>query len=237
MCNAGGIVPLQKSERLPETFCTVENHLPRSFQRQKIHGQTIHQTFKGDVEMKINLGCGSRKTENAINIDIDKSCKPDIIADINNLPLKNSIGAEIIMEHSLEHTNPDVSLKEVRRIAKPKSRIKIVVPYYNSPDAFRDPEHKSFFHETTLNYYPEFKVLKITPQKTNLGKFIPKKLLFKLAHVFGNLISGLEFELTPNIRSKNNANNSNIRIGKKPLFCHIHCPILKLKRRRKLPFI
>jgi predicted SAM-dependent methyltransferase len=151
--------------------------------------------------MKIlNLGCGYRKIKDAINIDIDPECRPDKICDINHLPYPDNSIDEIIMHHCLEHNDPHVLLKEVYRVAKPDCIIRIVVPYYNAPDAFRDPTHISFYHETTLNYFPYLKVITIKPQVSIWGRFVPKRLLFPLAHVFGNLITGLELEVKKNKR-------------------------------------
>jgi len=37
--------------------------------------------------MKLDIGCGKRKLGN-INIDLDRKCKPNIIADAHHLPFK-----------------------------------------------------------------------------------------------------------------------------------------------------
>ncbi len=58
--------------------------------------------------MKLNLGCGYNKLEGYVNVDIDKKCKPDIVANLEKkLPFKSSSVDEIIMFHSLEHLGQD----------------------------------------------------------------------------------------------------------------------------------
>jgi SAM-dependent methyltransferase len=54
---------------------------------------------------KLNLGCGDNKIEGYINVDINKTFKPDLILDFCSRPLPyedNSVD-EIVIFHTIEH--------------------------------------------------------------------------------------------------------------------------------------
>jgi predicted SAM-dependent methyltransferase len=55
--------------------------------------------------MKLNYGCGESKLEDFINVDIEKSCNPDLICDIRkeSLPFKDGEIEEIWCIHNIEH--------------------------------------------------------------------------------------------------------------------------------------
>jgi SAM-dependent methyltransferase len=80
----------------------------------------IAYTFfnKGKV---LNVGCGKLKIKNAVNLDNNPKVNPDILWDLNNLPLPfkdqefyNAINFDII-----EHVpNPEKLVKEIERVSK-----------------------------------------------------------------------------------------------------------------------
>lgn len=55
--------------------------------------------------MKYNIGCGNKKWKGFVNIDIEKSVKPDLLLDIRyqRLPCKDFEVDEIWLFHTLEH--------------------------------------------------------------------------------------------------------------------------------------
>ena len=55
--------------------------------------------------VRLNLGCGSNKIEGCINIDIEKSCKPDLVHDFtkNALPYDDKSVEEVYLFHTIEH--------------------------------------------------------------------------------------------------------------------------------------
>lgn len=44
-------------------------------------------------------------------------------------------------------------MEEIRGILEPAGTAEIVVPYYHSPAVFRDPTHRRFFTEETMDYF------------------------------------------------------------------------------------
>ncbi|MBU5690013.1 MAG: class I SAM-dependent methyltransferase [Candidatus Aenigmatarchaeota archaeon] len=86
--------------------------------------------------IKINLGCGKIKYKDFINIDRNKSVKPDIIADLNHLPIKSNKIDYIYSEQVLEHIqNLEDLMKEFYRILKPNGIMKHIVPHFTSISA------------------------------------------------------------------------------------------------------
>ncbi|MDE1971314.1 MAG: methyltransferase domain-containing protein [Patescibacteria group bacterium] len=86
--------------------------------------------------MKLNLGCGSNKIEGFVNIDIEESCKPDLIHDFTKQPLPfddNSI-EEVVMFHTIEHINKRLHpliLSEVRRVLQPSGLFIVSFPEFS----------------------------------------------------------------------------------------------------------
>ena len=98
--------------------------------------------------MKLNLGSGSKILEGYTNVDKYDYYKPDIVHDLENFPYpfeENSID-EILLSHVLEHIgqSPDTFLKiikELYRICRNDSLIKIIVPHPRHDDFISDPTH------------------------------------------------------------------------------------------------
>jgi ubiquinone/menaquinone biosynthesis C-methylase UbiE len=97
--------------------------------------------------MKLNLGCGYNKLENYVNVDHDINCKPDIVANLEELlPFADNSISEIILNHVLEHLGQDTKTylniwKEFYRILKNDGVIKIAVPHWNHDNFHHDPTH------------------------------------------------------------------------------------------------
>ena len=54
--------------------------------------------------IKLNLGCGTRKLPGYVNIDINKECAPDMLADVRKLDrIDDNSVEEIIAIHLFEH--------------------------------------------------------------------------------------------------------------------------------------
>ncbi|HNV01502.1 MAG TPA: methyltransferase domain-containing protein [archaeon] len=107
--------------------------------------------------MKLHVGCGFDKLEGYINCDFSKEVKPDKNFDITKKwPFKNNQVTEIIMNHTLEHTQKPIDvMKEMYRICKNEAIIKIRVPYFSSESAFSMMDHYSFYSYTTFDFLEE----------------------------------------------------------------------------------
>lgn len=158
----------------------------------------------------IDLGCGKRKYQGSIGIDLVKLKGVDIVADLNKgIPLKEDSLDMLVSFHFLEHVNDFIYIvEEIHRVVKPDGIVKIRVPYFNCFDAFADPTHKIFFTERTFDYFVDgislnwyskarFKMLRkrlvLNPALRNklLSIFLPSKILKGIFDVYNEV----EFEL------------------------------------------
>ena len=104
---------------------------------------------------KLNLGCDFDYKEGWINLD-QYPGRADIVHNLNNFPwpFKDNTFDYILANHVIEHLNdiPSV-MKELWRISKNGATIRIVVPYFNHFNAYRDPTHVQFFTWDTFSMF------------------------------------------------------------------------------------
>lgn len=92
-------------------------------------GKNKKENMKPEKIIKLNLGSGTTRYEGWKNVDFDRKCKPDYVANVKKLPFKDNSIDEIFASHILEHTTiQDDVLKEWERVLKPNGRITIAVP-------------------------------------------------------------------------------------------------------------
>jgi predicted SAM-dependent methyltransferase len=105
--------------------------------------------------MKANLGCGSKKMKDCINIDISDEFNPDMICDITKgITLDDDSVDEVWAIHILEHINDIIFvMNEIWRICENGAIIHIEVPHQNNPMAFADPTHKRVYNEESFQYF------------------------------------------------------------------------------------
>lgn len=85
--------------------------------------------------LRLNLGCGTSKIDGYINIDVEKSCKPDLVHDFvkNGLPYKDSTAGEIVLSHTIEHISKRFHkqiLSEIYRVLYTGGRLIISYPEF-----------------------------------------------------------------------------------------------------------
>lgn len=106
--------------------------------------------------MKLNLGCGAKKIEGFIGVDIIVTPATDIEHNLNIFPYpfdENSVD-EVVVDNTLEHLDDVIKvMEEIHRICINGAKVKVFVPYFKSNSAFTDPTHKHFFTETSFKYF------------------------------------------------------------------------------------
>lgn len=108
--------------------------------------------------MKINIGCGDKKTDGYINVDLYG--EPDIRCDLFKFPWPfddNSID-EVFSEHFLEHVEDyEKTIFEIYRVLKPGGLIHFKVPHFKSV-AFPWHLHRYAFSSVTCRLLCEQRV-------------------------------------------------------------------------------
>lgn len=104
--------------------------------------------------MKLNLGCQFRRIHSYVNLDIDKSVKPDVAADALRMPFKDDVFEEVIADNIFEHILDTVKLmEEIHRVSRNKARTKITSPHFSSRSAYGTPDHVKYFSLTTFSRF------------------------------------------------------------------------------------
>jgi hypothetical protein len=98
--------------------------------------------------MRLNLGCGGKKLDGWVNVDKIAAAAPDGVVDLEVLPWPwpdDSVD-EVLLSHVLEHlgARTDVYLgiiKELYRVCRDGTKVKIVVPHPRHDHYLNDPTH------------------------------------------------------------------------------------------------
>ena len=109
--------------------------------------------------MNLNLGCGNKKIDGFVNVDNDPSVDPDVLVDLNSgiLPFDSNSVDMIVAAHVLEHIGDGFIdlMKEIYRVCKHHSEIKIIVPHSRSDSFIIDPTHVRHFLPQTFQLFDQ----------------------------------------------------------------------------------
>jgi len=107
--------------------------------------------------VKIELGCGSTKTEGYIGIDRFDLPGVDVVTDINKgLPFDDGSVDVILASHSLEHMDDlGIIMNELYRVSKHKTVFLLLAPYYFTSTNIANPYHYLRFTEDTMRFFTQ----------------------------------------------------------------------------------
>lgn len=98
--------------------------------------------------MRLNLGCGFNKLDGYVNVDVEPSCKPDVVHNLEATPWPWPSGSidEIRAYHVLEHVGQQPVafiriIKEIHRILVDGGKLDIVTPHEHHDNYWGDPTH------------------------------------------------------------------------------------------------
>lgn len=106
--------------------------------------------------MKLDVGCGDRKTPGAIGIDSVPLEGVDIVHNLTDYPWPVESGScdEVYLLNILEHLpNPIGVMEEVHRVLKVGGKCYIEVVYWNHQHSVSDPQHVAFFNEVSWEFF------------------------------------------------------------------------------------
>jgi len=106
----------------------------------------------------LNLGCGRKHVEGAINLDITTATNPDMVHDLNRRPwpLPADHFREVIANDVIEHLEEVLAtFEEIHRVCRDGAVVRVAVPHFSSGNAYTDPTHRHFFGYFTLDNLTE----------------------------------------------------------------------------------
>ncbi len=106
----------------------------------------------------LQLGCGIRPLEGAVNHDKEKHSEfVDVEWDLDNMPWpwQDEEFEKVIALDVMEHLKRDVNewLDECWRILKPGGLLVLKLPAWDHPVSHRDPTHRRLFHQDAFAYW------------------------------------------------------------------------------------
>ncbi len=107
--------------------------------------------------VNLDLGCGRKKREGYVGIDVASSSRADLLADLRRgIPLHGDSCERVLCDNLLEHM-PDLVgiMNEIWRVCRDGALVEVIVPYYTSIGAFQDPTHVRYFTEKTFLYFTQ----------------------------------------------------------------------------------
>lgn len=115
----------------------------------------------------LNLGSGPDRLNGFVNYDMLPV--GDVCGNCEEgLPFKDNTFDQVKASHILEHIHNLRGLKcELHRVMKPDGELVVVVPDYQSPDAWGDDTHCRAFSNQSffLDFWPGFKVISLKGQE------------------------------------------------------------------------
>jgi SAM-dependent methyltransferase len=102
------------------------------------------------------LGCGLKKPDESIGIDMNPETTADILYDLNRTPypLKADYFERIICHDIIEHLDNIIAvMQEIHRIGAPGALVDIKTPHFSSILSWNDPTHKHHFSRTSFEYF------------------------------------------------------------------------------------
>src|SRR3989344_8190687 len=107
---------------------------------------------------KLNLGAGKDIKKDFINLDSLQLPGIDVVHNLDYFPypFKDNTFSYIYCDNVLEHLKELIRVMEdLHRICKNDAEIEIIVPYFASFNAYKDPTHKTFFTFETFEYFTD----------------------------------------------------------------------------------
>jgi len=143
----------------------------------------------------LNLGCGVKRREDAVNLDISREVGADVVHDLNVVPWPFPDGAfdNVYAFDVLEHVDDVVkTLEELHRVSRAAACVHITVPHFSSANAFTDVTHRHWFGwnsfapfttEHELNHYSGVRFRRRTT-RISFYRSILNRVVFRLANRF-----------------------------------------------------
>jgi len=104
----------------------------------------------------LNLGCGQKRVEGAINLDRIAAVNPNVVHDIDNFPwpFADNQFEEVLAHDIIEHcTDVVAAMEEIHRICQSGAVVRVTTPHLSSPNSYTDPTHRYHFGYLSFDYF------------------------------------------------------------------------------------
>lgn len=105
--------------------------------------------------MKLNLGCGHKRRNGFLGVDLFRCDAVDAVADLTRtLPFRDSSIEEIWMDNVIEHVLyiPPL-MQEIHRICRDGALVTILTPHFASHASWRDPTHLHHLSYVSMDHF------------------------------------------------------------------------------------
>jgi len=154
----------------------------------------------------IDLGCGRNKQQTAFGFDCRKAPGVNALCDIERpLPLKDDCADIVHLSHVVEHIGNLIPfMEEVYRVCKSGATVYVVVPYYTSRGAFRDPTHVRYIAEDTFQYFEQptdygirtdFRIEAIRYEMRKPFRYLPESMRKRCRRHLWNVVENMHVTL------------------------------------------
>jgi SAM-dependent methyltransferase len=104
----------------------------------------------------LDIGCGDKKVEGAIGIDVVGSTAADVVCDLTVFPwpLEGDRFDEVFANNVIEHL-PDVvkTMEEIHRVCRQGAVVHIKTPHFAALESWEDPTHLHHFAFESFDYF------------------------------------------------------------------------------------
>jgi len=139
----------------------------------------------------LNLGCGRKYRDGAVNLDIPSSdVRADVWHDLNlrPWPFEENTFTEVVANDVIEHLRDIIpSMEEIHRICRPGAVVRMTLPHFSCANSFTDPTHQhhfslfSFDHVTEESGFYSTKRFRILHRHIVFKPTLINKLIWRLA--------------------------------------------------------
>jgi predicted SAM-dependent methyltransferase len=106
----------------------------------------------------LNLGCGLKRREHYLNVDVMSQVNPDLVWDLDQYPypLPRSYFEQIHAGDVIEHLQniPDF-MREMHALLAPGGVIEITTPHFSCANSYTDPTHRHHLGYFSFDYFTD----------------------------------------------------------------------------------
>lgn len=104
----------------------------------------------------LHLGCGLKRIDGAVNVDLREITGPDVVHNLDRRPwpFEDEAFDEVIAYDVIEHLEDIVAtMEEIHRVSTDGAVVKLTVPHFSCANTFIDITHRHCFSWFSFHYF------------------------------------------------------------------------------------